>query len=194
MSPVQAIVASVKEVAAFVATELVMNQRIVHVLTALAKVERHVMQQASASLAVMEPATGTKTVTHVLLIAGLALAQIVLLRQPLVYAPMVLHHALPTMIVQVQLRRCLGLVPKDQGEVSPVFQAQTVPKEKDSLIVLAEGLPKNHQLKVLAVLVLVFLSAVASSLAISTNVPRDSCVETSLRTPTPSTVNLVYQP
>jgi hypothetical protein len=76
-----AIVASVKVVAAFVVTVLVMQQR-------------HVMQQASASLAVMEPATETKTVTPVLLIAGIAVAQIVLLRQPHVYARMVLHHAL----------------------------------------------------------------------------------------------------
>jgi len=151
----------VKEAAALVGTVLVMHQRTVHhVMTALVtrQVERHVMQQASASLAVMEPATETKTVTPVLLIAGIAVAQIVLLRQPHVYARMVLHHALQTMIVPVQLRRCLGLVPKDQCLVSPVRQTQTVlGEETGSLIVLAEGLPKNHQLKVHAVLlVLVF--------------------------------------
>lgn len=151
--------ASVKVVAAFVVTVLVMQQRIAHVRTALVtrQVERHVMQQASASLAVMEPATETKTVTPVLLIAGIAVAQIVLLRQPHVYARMVLHHALQTMIVPVQLRRCLGLVPKDQCLVSPVLQTQTVlGEETDSPIVLVEGLQKNHQLKVHAVLVLVF--------------------------------------
>lgn len=151
--------ASVKEVAALVGTVLVMNQRIVHVRTALVtrQVERYVMQQASASLAVMKPVTETKTVTHVLMIVGLAVAQIVLLRQPHVYARMVLHHALLTKIAPVQLRRCLGLVPKDQCLVNPVLQAQTAPKEIDSLIVLVEGLPKNHQLKVHAVLlVLVF--------------------------------------
>jgi hypothetical protein len=152
-------VASVKEAAAFVATVLVTQQRIVHVRTALVtrQVERHVMQQASASLAVMEPATETKTAAVVLLIVGHAVAPIVPLRHCHVFARMELHHALPTMIVPVQLRRCLGLVPKDQCLVSPVLQTQTVLGEiTGSLIVLAEGLPKNHQLKVLAVLVLVF--------------------------------------
>ncbi len=105
---------------------------------------------------VMEPATETKTAALVLIV-GLAVAPIVLLRQPHVYARMVLHHALLTKIAPVQLQRCLGLATKDRGQVSPVLQAQTAPEDKDSLIVLVEGLPKNRQLKVHAVLlVLVF--------------------------------------